>query len=60
MSLLPEKRKCPKCGKIYSFNPDVGKIFCPNCKNDPPQMEIRPSVRVSVGPIDLPDFTDKQ
>ena len=34
MSILPMKRKCPKCGKSISFNPDVGKLalICPKCK----------------------------
>lgn len=31
MSLLPEKRQCSQCGKIYSWNPDVGKTKCPRC-----------------------------
>ena len=31
MSILPEKRKCIKCGGWYWFNPDVGKIWCPHC-----------------------------
>lgn len=31
MSILPEKRKCIKCGRWYWFNPDVGKIRCPHC-----------------------------
>ena len=32
MSLFMEIRKCPKCKKEYSFNPDAGKgLFCPHC-----------------------------
>lgn len=31
MSLKPMFVKCSKCGKRYSFNPDVGRISCPNC-----------------------------
>jgi predicted nucleic acid-binding Zn-ribbon protein len=31
MTLVPEKRKCTKCGHVYSWNPDVGKMFCPKC-----------------------------
>ena len=31
MSIVPEYRKCKKCGKLYSFNPDVGQMRCPNC-----------------------------
>ena len=27
-----EIRKCPKCGKEYTFNPPAGKFECPNCK----------------------------
>ena len=34
MSLQPEKRKCFICGRIYNFNPNVGKILCPYCKTD--------------------------
>jgi hypothetical protein len=32
MTLIPERRKCSVCGKIYSWNPDVGKICCPYCR----------------------------
>ena len=35
MSLVPEKRKCSTCGKIYSWNPDIGKIYCPHCMTFP-------------------------
>ena len=31
MSFMPEKRQCWKCGKWYSFNPDVNKVSCPYC-----------------------------
>lgn len=31
MSIIAEYRRCLKCGKIYSFNPDVGHFGCPNC-----------------------------
>ena len=31
MTLKPMYRKCPKCKKTYSWNPDVGKMFCPGC-----------------------------
>jgi len=31
MSIVAEYRRCPKCGRIYSFNPDVGKFACPYC-----------------------------
>lgn len=31
MSLLPMMVKCPKCGKKFSYNPDVGKMMCPKC-----------------------------
>ena len=33
MTMLPMQKKCPYCGKIYSWNPDVGiGLFCPRCK----------------------------
>lgn len=32
MSFVAEKKKCSKCGRLYSWNPDVGKIQCPCCK----------------------------
>ncbi len=32
MSFVAEKKKCSKCGRLYSWNPDVGKIQCPYCK----------------------------
>lgn len=31
MTMIPEKRKCPSCKKIYSWNPDVGRIRCSRC-----------------------------
>ena len=32
MTLIPIIKKCDKCGKKYTFNPDVGKgLFCPKC-----------------------------
>lgn len=31
MTMLPILKKCPLCGKKYSWNPDVGKFFCPHC-----------------------------
>lgn len=31
MSIIAEYRRCLKCGRIYSFNPDIGKFFCPVC-----------------------------
>lgn len=32
MTMLPWRKICPICGREYSFNPDVGKIFCPRCQ----------------------------
>lgn len=34
MSLVPEKRKCEKCGRKYKFAPDSGMIRCPHCYKD--------------------------
>ena len=31
MTLVPMKKRCPNCGKMYSFNPDVGMWRCPRC-----------------------------
>ena len=31
MTMLPIWKKCPLCGKKYSWNPDVGKMWCPQC-----------------------------
>lgn len=31
MSLRPVHRRCPVCKMMYSWNPDVGQIFCPYC-----------------------------
>lgn len=34
MTLVPMKKMCPKCGKMYEFNPDVGVgLFCPYCNS---------------------------
>lgn len=32
MTMLPMYRNCPICKKRYSWNPDVGIMFCPRCK----------------------------
>ncbi len=32
MSLIAQKKKCLVCGRLYYWNPDVGKIACPYCK----------------------------
>ena len=31
MTIVPVFKKCPKCKKKYSWNPDVGHMWCPNC-----------------------------
>ena len=31
MTLVPVYKKCPKCKKKYSWNPDVGHMWCPTC-----------------------------
>ena len=31
MTIVPMFKKCPKCKKKYSWNPDVGHMWCPNC-----------------------------
>lgn len=31
MTMIPVMKKCPKCKKKYSWNPDVGKLWCPTC-----------------------------
>lgn len=31
MTMVPMFKKCPRCKKRYSWNPDVGKIRCPYC-----------------------------
>jgi len=31
MTMMPMYKTCPKCHKKYSWNPDVGKMFCPHC-----------------------------
>ena len=31
MTMVPMIKKCPKCHKKYSWNPDVGKMNCPYC-----------------------------
>lgn len=32
MTLIPMKKRCFKCGKLYIWNPDVGQMVCPYCK----------------------------
>lgn len=31
MSILSVFKKCPVCKKKYSWNPDAGQMWCPNC-----------------------------
>ena len=32
MTIVRMTKKCPRCKKEYTFNPDVGKgFFCPHC-----------------------------
>ena len=31
MTMIPEKRRCPCCKKMYYWNPDIGKMTCPKC-----------------------------
>ena len=32
MAIVSEMRICPICGKPYTFNPDVLRFGCPNCR----------------------------
>ena len=32
MTMVPMYKKCPKCKRRYSWNPDVGKMCCPYCR----------------------------
>ncbi|MDO4787973.1 MAG: hypothetical protein Q4A19_02310 [Johnsonella sp.] len=41
MSMLPMKRNCPVCGREYSFNPSLGKIFCPYCRKAEEKMKAK-------------------
>ena len=34
MTMIAQKIECPKCHKIFSCNPDVGKMKCPRCGYD--------------------------
>jgi len=32
MSFIPMEKKCPKCKKKYTYNPDMGQgLYCPYC-----------------------------
>ena len=31
MTMRAEFRTCPRCKRKYSWNPDVGKMWCPTC-----------------------------
>lgn len=31
MTLVPVFKKCPICKKKYSWNPGIGKMWCPDC-----------------------------
>ena len=40
MSIIADYRHCPKCGELWSFNPDVGRFCCPRCGS----MNLGPSL----------------
>lgn len=31
MTMVPMWKKCPRCKRRYSWNPDVGQMWCPHC-----------------------------
>ena len=31
MTMMPQWKRCPRCGKLYDWNPDVGVMKCPYC-----------------------------
>lgn len=31
MTMMPMYKRCSICGRMYSWNPDVGRMFCPYC-----------------------------
>ena len=31
MTIMPVYKKCSICKKKYSWNPDVGRMWCPQC-----------------------------
>lgn len=52
MSLLPMHKKCHKCKKKYSFDPDVGRgLVCPYCGYRPqnPMEGARQGIPIHLG-----------
>lgn len=52
MSLLPMHKKCRKCKKKYSFDPDVGRgLVCPYCGYRPqnPMEGARQGIPIHLG-----------
>ena len=33
MTMVPMYKKCPRCRRRYSWNPDVGQMRCPYCES---------------------------
>ena len=31
MTMVPMYKKCPRCKRRCSWNPDVGRMWCPYC-----------------------------
>lgn len=31
MTMVPMFKKCQRCKRRYSWNPDVGQMWCPHC-----------------------------
>ena len=31
MTVMPMYKRCPKCKRRYSWNPDAGNMWCPYC-----------------------------
>ena len=31
MTIVPQYKICPRCKRRYSWNPDIGQMWCPFC-----------------------------
>ena len=59
MTMLPMKKTCPFCGKEYSFNPDVGMMFCPR-KSCREKLGKSPEIPLPVPGFHIPKMKEEK
>lgn len=67
MTIRPMKGICPVCRRISSYNPSVGKIYCPSCMKKGRRVMLIQGTSLLKSPIimedpekEYPDWRDEQ